>query len=263
MARRANRAAVLLALIASVGASPAFADVNRGVNATTNEGGVEVGITIGEDGEPVAAASGGGGGSDCEWTVRPYPYTGIDPPSQYGEPPTPEHRLYLVYCDGEFVVSTWLGPGGGTVRIDPVALASTVVEQVPVDLAQIGARPQGRAVTGIRSYFWVEGYGGETITGSVTNGPVTVDVSISLGSVTWNFGDGTPPVTAGLGEAWPARSSVHHTYADRGSYTVTVTIVLPAEFEVNDSGVLVPLPPVVRTATIPYVVDEIQAIRNR
>jgi len=245
----------------AAGSASAF---EQGERAATTERGVEVTITIGEDGTPVAEGGRVGGAGSCTWTVTPYPYTGIDPPSHYGTPPSPEHRLYLVFCNGEFVAATWLGPGGGTVSvIDPAAMARTVVDEVPVDLAAIGARPQGRGVTGIRSYFWVEGYGGETITGSVTNGPVTVDVSISLGTVTWDFGDGTPPVIAGLGEAWPDRSSVHHTYRDRGTYAVTVTIELPAEFSVNGDGTVTPLPPVIRTATIPYVVDEVQAVRER
>lgn len=248
-------AAALLSL-----ASPAGA-IEEDAHARTNEGGVEVVVTVGEDGSATATGS-AGGGSTCDWSVIQYPFTGNDPPARYGAPPSPEHNLYLVYCDDVFVSAEWIAPRQSATVIDTRALATTVIEQIPVDLAAIGARPTDRAVTGIPSYFWVEGYDGAPITGSVTNGPVTVDVSVTLGSVTWDFGDGTPAMTAGLGEAWPARSSVRHTYATKGTYTVTVTIVLPAEFTVND-GVVTALAPVVRTATIPYVVDEVQAVRDR
>jgi hypothetical protein len=233
---------------------------------TDNEG-VNVVVTVGEDGSASAhggngGGGGGGGGGGCEWSVIQYPFTGQDPPANYGAPPTAEHNLYLIYCDGEFVGAEWIAPRERATIVDVVGEATTVIERIPVDLAQIGARPQGRAVTGIPSYFWVEGYSGAPIEGSVVNGPVTVDVSVTLGTVTWDFGDGTPAVTGGLGEAWPNRSSIRHAYRNRGTYNVTVTIVMPAAFTVND-GAPVQLEPVVRTATIPYVVDEVQAVRNR
>jgi hypothetical protein len=136
------------------------------------------------------------------------------------------------------------------------------VGHVPVDLATIAVRPTGRAVTGIASYFWVQGYSGAPINQTVTGFGVNVDVSITLGSVTWSFGDGTPAITAGLGEPWPARSSVSHNYRDKGAFTVTVTITMPAQYRVN-GGPPRQLPPVVRTATLAYPVDEVQAVRDR
>ena len=141
-------------------------------------------------------------------------------------------------------------------------MVANYIRDLPIGISTIGARPEGRGVTGIASYFWVEGYQGQPINDSLSAGGVTVAVSVTLGTVTWDFGDGTPPVTAGLGEAWPERSSVRHGYRDRGDRTVTVTVTLPAEFSVN-GGAVQQLPPVVRTATIPYVVEEIQAVRNR
>lgn len=203
----------------------------------------------------------GSSASDCDWTVTPYPFTGTDPPAIYGEPPTPEHELYLVFCDGEFVSAEWLGPGRA-VREVAGNLVARFMQDLPIGIDTIGARPEGKGVTGITSYFWVEGYSGAPITDSLSGAGVTVAVQVTLGSVTWDFGDGTPPTTGSLGEAWPARSSVHHTYRDRGDRAVTVTITMPAQFSVN-GGAAQALPPVVRTATIPYRVDEIQAVRNR
>jgi hypothetical protein len=191
-------------------------------------------------------------------------FTGRDRPPEYGSPPTPEHHLYLVFCDGAYIGWAWVRPGGSSSPlVDSTALARTVVDDIPVDLASINARPAGKAVTGIPSYFWVEGYDGEPIEGTVENGPVRVDVAVTLGSVTWDFGDGTPPLTTTeLGEAWPARSEIRHAYRDRGTYTVTITLRLPAAFTVN-GGNVTDLPDIVRTATLTYVVDEVQAVRDR
>ena len=254
------RYSALIAALLMLASSPAYA--YEDVETETNDEGVRVELTVGEDGS-VSVGGGRRTDSSCEWSVIQYPFTGNDPPARYGAPPSSDHRLYLVFCDGEFVTSQWLGPGENSTIIDTRALANTVIETIPVDLASINARPQAEAITGIPSYFWVEGYDGAPITGSVTNGPVTVDVTVSLGTVTWDFGDGTPPYTGNLGEAWPDRSSVRHTYKDKGAYIVTVTIVLPAEFTVNGSGVVTQLPPVIRTAQFPYQVDEVQAVRER
>lgn len=207
----------------------------------------------------------GGGSSNssdgCDWSVEPYPFNGVEPPASVGPPPSPEHELYIVYCNGEYRGVEWLGPGQA---VDTIAdtLIARFIKDLPIGISTIGARPEGRGVTGIASYFWVEGYQGQPINDSLSAGGVTVAVSVTLGTVTWDFGDGTPPLTAGLGEAWPERSSVSHNYRDRGDRTVTVTIVLPAEYSVN-GGAVQQLSPVVRTATIPYVVEEIQAVRNR
>ena len=256
-----TRYALAVALLVLCAAEPAYAIRERDTDARSDDEGVTVTITIGEDGTP-SASGGGGGGDSCEWSVIQYPFTGSDPPARYGTPPSPEHRLYLVFCDGEFVAAQWIDPtAGGGVAVDTTSLARTVVDQVPVDLFGINARPTGEAVTGIPSYFWVEGYDGAPITGSVSNGPVTVDVSINLREVTWDFGDGST-MTGGLGEAWPARSSVRHAYRDRGAYTITVTMVFDAEFSV-DGGPAEPLEPIVRTSTLRYGVEEIQAVRHR
>ena len=238
--------------------------LEQGADAETNERGVEVVITIGEDGEASARPRNGSGGDTCDWSVVQFPFTGQDPPARYGRPPSPEHRLYLVFCDGEFVAAQWLGPNGENApAVDTEGLARTVIDNVPVDLFTIAVKPDARAVTGIPSYFWVEGYDGETITGSVSNGPVTVDVAIELGTVTWDFGDGTEPLrTTSLGDEWPERSEIRHAYRDRGTYTITVTIELPARFSVNGQPPT-ELEPVVRTSTLTYVVDEVQAVRTR
>ena len=55
---------------------------------------------------------------------------------------------------------------------------------------------------------------------------------------------------------------MRHTYRDRGSYVVTATLTLPARYRVN-GGAWRGLPAIVRTSSLPYAVDEVQAARDR
>ncbi|MEA3019208.1 MAG: hypothetical protein QOI47_732 [Actinomycetota bacterium] len=254
--------ALLVAIITAIGLPSAYArDPGTNVKGETDQNGVEVVITAEDEASHQVPA--GHTTSTCHWTATlTSSWTYTDQQPIYGPAPSPEHHLYHVYCDGEYVGTYWLGPRNLAAAPDTAAMAGQVVEDVPVDLAAIGSRPTGKAVTGIPSYFWVDGYRGAPINQTVTGLGVSVEVSITLGSVVWDFGDGTPPVLGGLGEPWPARSSIHHTYRDRGVKTVTVTITLPAGFRVN-GGQVQALPPVVRTATLSYRVDEVQAVRDK
>jgi hypothetical protein len=255
--RHLARAVALSVVCFSLLADPAAA-FRRG-EAKSSSQGVDVIITSRDEASQHAPA--GHSSSSCDWSATPYYDANVGPPPEAGARPSLDHELYLVFCDGAFVGVYWLGPRNFP-GPDVEAMAGEVVDHVPVDLATIKARPADRAVTGIPSYFWTDGYRGEEITDTVDGFGVSVHVSITLGTVEWDFGDGTPHLTGSLGEPWPARSSVHHTYRDKGAHTVTVTITLPATFQV-DGGPAQALPPVVRTATLAYDVDEVQAVRDR
>jgi len=228
------------------------------VHGRSDDSGVEVIIRASDD---AAHAVGNGRASACHWSATPYYDANYGPPASAGPRPSPDHELYMVFCDGTLVGVYWLGPANFPTA-DVAGMAGQVVDQIPVDLAEIKSKPTGKAVTGIASYFWVDGYDGAPINETVTGFGVTVNVTITLGTVEWDFGDGTPTVSGSLGEAWPARSSVHHVYRDKGLHTVRVTITMPAGFSV-DGGAITALPPIVRTATIPYQVDEVQAVRDQ
>ncbi|MEA3056653.1 MAG: hypothetical protein QOD30_2085 [Actinomycetota bacterium] len=247
--------ALAVGLVAICSPAAAF---ERGVGAGSSSGGVDVIITGRDD--AFHAVPSGHSASSCHWSAIPFSDANVPPSSSIGPPPGPEYDAYLVFCDSDMVGIYWLGPRNFG-AVDTVAMAGEVVDHVPVDLAAIQVRPTGRAVTGIPSYYWVDGYGGETIQQTVDGFGVSVAVSIALASVDWSFGDGATQ-SGSLGEAWPTRSSVHHTYRDKGAYTVTVTITLQPTFQVN-GGAAQPLAPIVRTATLAYPVDEVQAVRDR
>jgi hypothetical protein len=241
-----------------VSVTPARADVGRDADARSSSAGVEVIITGRDD--AFHAAPSGHSASSCHWSAIPFADENVPPSTSIGPQPGPEFSAYLVFCDGSYVGIYWLGPRNFAAP-DAAAMAGEVVDHVPVDLAAIKVRPTGRAVTGIPSYFWVDGYSGAPIEETVDGFGVSVAVSITMASVEWRFGDGATQ-SGSLGEPWPARSSVHHAYRDKGAYTVTVTITFQPTFTVNN-GVVTALPPIVRTATLAYPVDEVQAVRDR
>lgn len=158
----------------------------------------------------------------------------------------------------------WLGPtdfADNAVR----PIAEELIRRVTVLPADVGIRPDNRGITGIPSMFWVDGYGNPNLSATESAFGLTVTVNIQLVEVEWNFGDGTPIVQAGLGEAWPQRSSVQHTYRDTsgaGAFDVTATLLFQPTYTVN--GTPGPaLDPIQVPITRQYVVHQVQAQRTR
>jgi hypothetical protein len=235
-------------------------------DARTNGPGVDIEFTRSQDG----AASGhqrSGGTSSCEWHATPFDSVspvGDSLPVFYGESPGEGYTLYVVWCGTDYMGTRWLGPNdfsGGAV----LPIVDELVRRVSVQPAGMNIRPDARGVTGIPSLFWIEGYGNAPLQASESAFGLTVHVSVALLGVEWNFGDGTPVVSAGLGEAWPERSSVRHTYrdvSDPDGYHVVATLILQPSFDVNGAGggMLAPIRiPVDRD----YVVHEVQAMRKK
>jgi hypothetical protein len=213
------------------------------------------------------AAPGRPGRSSCSlfpWIFDPGTAKG-------GVPPTPAHRRFLVSCDGQAVGTRWVGPADALAAVaaratELAAVAERVLREVPVGDVTIGHRPEARALTGVPTFVWVTGYDGRPITRTVRELGATVEVRISLQQVVWDFGDGTPSLVAGLGEPWPRRSTVRHTYGTstpRGRpATVSAHLAFFAEYRV-DAGTWQALAPIARSATTALDVDEVQAVRRR
>ena len=184
------------------------------------------------------------------------------PPSAIRGTPTPESQVYVVSCGTDYLALQWIGPRD----LDDVAgpIAEELVRRLTVAPSNVDVRPDSRGVTGIPSMFWVEGYDANALTATESAFGLTVTVTIQLVEVEWDFGDGSPVVQAGLGEAWPQRSSVQHNYrkASGGSpYAVTATLLFQPAYTVN--GVAGPaLDPIQVPVTRDYVVHQIQAQRT-
>jgi hypothetical protein len=259
---RSRQLASVALLIWLALASPAAA-IEEGSNAhaETEGNGVDVVFVHNEDGSATGQPSSGSGG--CTWSAMPIDPIDVRGVVEVPEAPNEEARLYALYCDDEYRGLAWLGPSNFAASpTEPVV--QELVRRIEVLPAQLAVRPDTRGVTGIPSLFWVEGYDGEPISESLSAFGLTVQVQATMTDVVWDFGDGTPPVHAGLGEAWPERSSVQHTYADPSTgagHPVTVSVTLQPSFSVN-GGAPTQLAPIVLTFTRSYVVREVQAVRN-
>ena len=188
-----------------------------------------------------------------------------------GIPPSPGHRRFIVICDDQPVGTRWVGPADPLAALaaratELAALAERALHEIPLGGVSIGHRPEARALTGVPTYVWVTGYDGRPVTRTVRDLGATVDVRITLQQVIWDFGDGTPTLAAGLGEPWPRRSPVRHTYGTSTPHghpaTITANLSFFAEYRV-DGGAWQALAPITRPAATLLEVDEVQAVRRR
>lgn len=80
----------------------------------------------------------------------------------------------------------------------------------------------------------------QTLTTEVLGTPVTVRATPS--TYTWDFGDGTPPLTTtDPGRPWP-HQSVTHPYTSAGTYTLTLTTTWSGEYQIAGTGPWLPIP---------------------
>src|SRR3546814_371955 len=150
----------------------------------------------------VQAVSGGSPGDGCAWSARPGQVTGPNDHLATGTSPDEMHTLYVVFCDGTFHGYAWIGPDD-VVDLDALAggEAARYVEDVLAPGVSIGVNPDARGLVGLRSWFWVEGFDGAAVTVPVAALGLTVNVQLSMGSVSWDFGGGTVE-SGSLGEAY-------------------------------------------------------------
>jgi hypothetical protein len=253
---------VLVALVLGLPGIANAAERDSDAHAETEGRGVDVVWTH----ERSGGASGRqrSGEATCQWKAELYlgtgPYGDSRIDKEAGEQPTPDHQLYLVWC-GERSGLSWLGPANFD---DAQPIAEELVRRLTVGDSAIQVRPDSRGITGIPSYFWIEGYGDEPLQGTESAFGLTVAVTIRLVGVDWDFGDDTPVVHAGLGEAWPERSSVEHNYrySSTEPYTVTATLRFQPIYTVNDVAGA-PLEAITIPVSRPYLVHQIQAERTR
>jgi hypothetical protein len=238
-----------------------MAEGRADTRAETNGDSVEVVFTRQEEGR--AAGRPRRGTSNCDWSaIRQADSTYFEP--QVPPAPSPDHTLWVVFCGNEYRGMRWMGPRDFTdgAVVDQIEQR---IHQLVVLPAAMEVRPNNRGITGIASLFWVQGYDGQPVTATFTEFGLTVTVTAQLAGVEWDFGDGTPPVQAGLGEAYPQESSVRHNYqyvSGEQPYTVTARLLFQPTFTVNGTPGAA-LDPIVVPVTRPYRVNQIQAIRRR
>ena len=179
-------------------------------DVVTGEGAVQV--TIVKAGGSYSVAGVSGGGSDehvgCVWTVMFSP--GLDDTpygTSAGPMPTPDSKFALLLCNGSIVRAIWVQPDD-IVDLDAVAEdeAQRYIEDVLVPSVRIGVNPEVQGLVGLRSWFWIEGFDGSITAPPITAFGMTIDVRMSSGTITWDFGDGSVE-DGDLGRPYPAESS--------------------------------------------------------
>ena len=187
-----------------------------------------------------------------------------------GEPPSPDAIPYWLMCGSALVRPLWVTPDM-VVDVDDVVRgeAQRYVETVLGPGLAMGVAPADFAVTGVPASFWVDGWDGAPIAVPPIN-PFgdTIDITLTLESVTWDFGDGTPSTAADLGVAPPATSSVRHNFTDRSTsptapdaaYTASATVTVAVTYRLNGGPDTPVTPPLTTTVTTPVVVREAQVV---
>ena len=188
----------------------------------------------------------------------------------------PNDSPYLLLVDGNYGGLVWLPPGAvhlGTPGTDQVAATTPTIDprQVALDLLrhialpdlQINANPS-LGLTGMSSWFWVQGYDGAAFGDSATLSGVTVSVRVTPVHYVWQFGDGTTLDSHSLGQGYPAESDVRHTYEYSSlrfpaGFPVALTVEFAAEYRVN-GGAPQPLPSIQHAFTTTYRVQEAQSL---
>jgi hypothetical protein len=258
---------VALTFCCLIGAStPAQADAPRADTGSSDASGHTDGATVVLHFIRQADGSGRRTTDDgCEWFAVPaadiQEFQEVPRPPSSG--PADGDGLFVVWSScGSPASFVWLGADAFDDPARPIA--EELVRRLTVGDSAIQVRPDSRGITGIPSYFWIEGYGDAPLQGTESAFGLTVAVTIRLAGVDWDFGDDTPVVHAGLGEAWPERSSVEHNYrySSTEPYTVTATLRFQPTYTVN--GIAgAPLEPITIPTTRPYLVHQLQAERTR
>ena len=252
-----SRLAGLTALVAAVLllGGRAEAQVDGGVDPS----GVTITIVRWQGSDSVYA-TGAGGDTDptgCDWAIIPAPL-GTPPPSDIG-PYRPDAYLGLLTCDGVGVRLQWVDDDE-VVDLGAAAreAAASYVARVPVPRLDLHAVPHPMGLVGFESWFWATGYDGRPIVDTVDALGFSVEVRIEPTPVTWTFGDGTSAV-GGLGEAYPSRSSVRHTFQRHGTRPLAASFGWRPRYRVD--GVAWESLPDIEVRTVrDYRVREAQAV---
>ena len=171
---------VLTALAAI--ADGAMAAPTDSATAGTDPTGAHVELRHGDTWVEAPRATGGAAPTGCRrrWVLSPVAFalrptpTGDFRQVPMVPAPGPEYRTYHVWCDDQFVASVWLRPQ--QFGVDPRVIAEQLVRDLPYPAATVGASPGGRGLTGLESWFWVDGYTGAPIVDTVAQFGMTVTV---------------------------------------------------------------------------------------
>lgn len=184
-------------------------------------------------------------------------------------------QFVWIPTDPDLTVEIVIGEPAG-VGADPLSIAEALLGIVPLPPISVGANPDTGLVA-MPSWYWIEGYGGELLTGSETLGDTTVEVEIWPDRYEWLFGDGGALTTTSLGIPYPGESDIQHVYEQSslsagGAFEVRLDIVFSARYRViteeedGEGGTILvvgdweDLGPMTRSFTRVYPVQQLQSV---
>jgi hypothetical protein len=191
----------------------------------------------------------------------------------FGQPVQPGSHLLDIYCNGTFLTTQIVGPGGGVptgpaapaaARITAAQLARQAFAGFKVSVPKPVLSP-ATAVVNYPTWLWLEGgWNSQSATAKVPGLSATVTAAPT--KVVWNMGDGGQAICDGPGVPWSnsapnATTYCSYTYPVGGSFTATVTVYFSASFSASD-GTGGQLGAVNGQVTFPVQVDEIQAVNT-
>lgn len=268
-------AIVVAATSASAAAAPNEAGWDTAPNATVTSHGDHVHASIVRrveealqaEGHPLRSSSGSGGEQECEIRVEVLPELeglAILHPSVM-----PDQIPVRITCGSALIDERWISPT--ELRDVPGEAregARRYVETVLAPQLALGTSPPDNILVGLDTWFWLDGWDGTPITTTVT-APWgdSIDLRLTLADVEWNFGDGSPPLHGGLGEPYPAESTVRHLYTHRstgpsnpeGAYELRATITIAVDYWYAGAGPT-PVAPLEITHVAPVTVRQLQAV---
>jgi len=261
-----RRSAILAGLVAALlllQVSPAFAyKWKRTITVGVDPKGVPVQIDARATGAGGATGSGGRrvGGTPCAYTLASV--GNLDSSPYVGQPA--DVGLFTIQC-GSFVDVRFLrlGPNGNPAlpraTVDPVQLALSARDRLPVPAGRLRVNPT-RALVGLPTWYWYQGYDGRPLTKTISALGVTVQVQAIPTAFRWDFGDGATMTSADLGRPFPQRSTIIHSYqAARDQVTVRCTFDFAVRWRVP-GGPWVPMAPISRSATATFEVAQSQSV---
>lgn len=264
-----KRAAFMAMALLLIGATPAAADGKEKsavhADASTVADGVRVTVLKAGGQYTVQSVSDGSGAAreGCTWSILFTPSLESAPyGTSAGPMPDPAARFGLLLCDGAIVRAIWVAPRD-VVDLDAAARAEAerYIEDVLTPAVSIGVNPAAKGLAGLRSWFWIDGFAGSVTAPPISAFGLTIEVRMSSGTVTWDFGDGST-LQGDLGRAYPQESTVQHAHQDAGTFTITATIDLVPEYRVN-GGPWLRLPNLDATATATHAVEQRQPVITR
>jgi hypothetical protein len=133
-----------------------------------------------------------------------------------------------------------------------------VLNAIDVPEPDIGRNPAGRGLTGLASWFWVEG-ATDTIAVEVTLDGWTVTGTLTADEWRWTLGDAGYTTTGPGSEADPA---VEHVFQRKGDVTVTVDIAWSGSYTVSGYGTSFTVPGLTTSSSssLDYEVVEARAV---